>query len=637
MNVFRSRFLMFMLFCSCLAVAPQAFGGSTDNKTTPPAPPQADSNKTYPQIVRVSYVEGDVRVMRGKQGEKAGGGEWQKAVVDLPLATGFSLVTGAGRAEIEFEDASTVYLGENSVLAFNELSTTAGVPYTELALLSGVLSLNVTPMAPAEKFMVRTPTDWYNTRYPNWSFVRVNSYLDAMTVTQLGTMMFRLDPTAAVLTNGGATYTYPVGQRAYRGSPVDQSAFAEWDQWVARRVMTRGQAMAEAMKESGLATPIPGLAEMNAQGTFFDCAPYGKCWEPKDGWQSSQAAEIKPSEASAQAAQVQPAEVTRQTVSVAALQQGGGTQAGQATGFPARTPQLVEQIDTFPCSPVQMRNLYEIDPVTGKRRLVSSQALPMGLRVGYPLGFQAGYPLGYPYEWGVCHSGTWIRHQGRYAWVAGTKRHHHHPVRWVKEGGKVGFVPLHPRDVAGKSPLNLKDGLLHPVDRKGDGVERIAYGEGRPVKVLTEAPKEFRQGFVPMLERAEAPRAEAHALKDEAGHGGTKVAGTPITFDHRSENFMVARQEMHGGGSRTVVEPIGGRGSNVQAHAGGGSESARGGGASSGSGGGGARGGSSGGGGGFSGGGGGGHAGGGAAPSGGGGAPAGGGGGGAAAGGGGKH
>ena len=35
------------------------------------------------------------------------------------------------------------------------------------------------------------------------------------------------------------------------------------------------------MKASGLTSPIPGLAELKGQGTFFDCAPYGTCWEPK--------------------------------------------------------------------------------------------------------------------------------------------------------------------------------------------------------------------------------------------------------------------------------------------------------------------------------------------------------------------
>ena len=53
---------------------------------TPPA--------TYPQIVRLSYVEGDVRLARGTAGEKATGDEWAKTAVDVPIYSGFTLVTG---------------------------------------------------------------------------------------------------------------------------------------------------------------------------------------------------------------------------------------------------------------------------------------------------------------------------------------------------------------------------------------------------------------------------------------------------------------------------------------------------------------------------------------------------------------
>src|ERR1039458_2524038 len=98
---------------------------ATANAAQPPANPV-----TYPQIVRLSYVEGDVRISRGKEAdkqlEKESGATtgWEQAVANLPIETGYSLVTGTGRAEIEFEDASVVYLADNSVLAFNELSTT---------------------------------------------------------------------------------------------------------------------------------------------------------------------------------------------------------------------------------------------------------------------------------------------------------------------------------------------------------------------------------------------------------------------------------------------------------------------------------------------------------------------------------
>jgi hypothetical protein len=120
-----------------------------------------------------------VRIARGEDKGEA----WEKVSAGLPLETGFNLVTGTGRAEIEFEDASTAYLGEDSVLAFNDLSATNGVPHTELALLSGTLTLHLQPTSLDEWYDVKTPTDNIALRYPSKNFLRINSYLDAMSVT----------------------------------------------------------------------------------------------------------------------------------------------------------------------------------------------------------------------------------------------------------------------------------------------------------------------------------------------------------------------------------------------------------------------------------------------------------------------
>ncbi len=79
---------------------------TTFTNTSPAADtPTQPSNRTYDQIVRLSLVEGDVRVSRGKEGEHVTGDEWEQAAVNLPIQTGFSLVTGKGRAAIELEDA----------------------------------------------------------------------------------------------------------------------------------------------------------------------------------------------------------------------------------------------------------------------------------------------------------------------------------------------------------------------------------------------------------------------------------------------------------------------------------------------------------------------------------------------------
>jgi Tetratricopeptide repeat/FecR protein len=224
------------------------------------------SDATYAQIVRISYVEGDVRIARGAEKEKPAGAAWEKAVVDLPLETGFSLATGEGRAEIEFEDASTLYLGENSVLTFNDLHTTSGAPYTDMALLSGTVSVNLHPSVAREVYLLKTPTENFTWPYPKHMNGRISSYLDGSAIR---------------MTNGGVLQPTGLGQEVFAGDQTlyvregrridsaglgDPAAFADWDKWVADRVAQRKADMAEMMKVSGLTTPIPGLAEMKGQG-----------------------------------------------------------------------------------------------------------------------------------------------------------------------------------------------------------------------------------------------------------------------------------------------------------------------------------------------------------------------------------
>ncbi len=126
--------LVFQLaLAGMLALPVSAFGA--DITTAPPI--------TRAQIVRLSLVQGDVRVARDEQQGQAKNADWEKAISGLPLESGFSLATGDGRAVIELQDASTLYLGPNSVLVMNDLTTTGNAPNTEVALLSGTVTLHV--------------------------------------------------------------------------------------------------------------------------------------------------------------------------------------------------------------------------------------------------------------------------------------------------------------------------------------------------------------------------------------------------------------------------------------------------------------------------------------------------------------
>ena len=104
MSITRCRHLAIFVVCGCLPPVLPLFGMDVQQASPPPSSAQVQpySDATYPQIVRISYAEGDVRVSRGTRGAT-----WETAVTGLPLESGFNLVTGKGRAEIEFEDAST--------------------------------------------------------------------------------------------------------------------------------------------------------------------------------------------------------------------------------------------------------------------------------------------------------------------------------------------------------------------------------------------------------------------------------------------------------------------------------------------------------------------------------------------------
>src|SRR3984885_1617182 len=460
------------------------------------------SDASYAQIVRISYVEGDVRIARGDEKEKPAGAAWEQAVANLPLETGFSLVTGAGRAEIEFEDASTLYLGENSVLTFNDLHTTSGVPYTDLGLLAGTVSLNLHSYIPGDKFFLRTPTDNMESKFPAAWNARVSSYLDGIAYTTLdNNTLLLLGENEKALVKGRTQY-YRDGRPVDLAGPSDLAAFAGWDHWVADRVAQRTAAMAEMMKASGLTVPIPGLPDMKGQGTFFACPPYGTCWEPE-----------------AQDDQQQPGDKVSQARPPSAQAVGQGAHVVRASfdqTYPFNEAQAIPpllpdplRVRTsqvyFPCFPAAIRYRVARDPVTGIDRVVDTGLVPTS----------AGW------NWAVCHAGSWVQRRHHYCWVAGHKRHHIPPVRWVKSGNKVAIVPIHPYDVKGRPPINRKE--------------------------------------------------QVFALNNKDGLRGGNLAavkGVPLGFDSKLQSFTVAKDVVHGGRTVTVAAPITNRSGTLQARGG---------------------------------------------------------------------
>lgn len=469
----------------------------------------------YAQVVRISRLEGDVRIARASTNEKSRKEAWEKAEMNLPLAAGDSVVTGAdGLAEIEFENASTLYLASNSVLTFDDLHTTSGVPHSEIELLSGTLTIHLDSLMPGEAFLLRTPTNDLLTRYPQKADMRVSSYTDGMLLVSLKSGTLNVP-------GGGKEVIAPGKQlffnkeHAQAAAPAKAEDFSEFDAWVGDKYQARTEATNEETKEAGLARPVPGIADLRGQGRFYPCEPYGTCWEPNGGNGNAMLA-------------------------------GGPPQTPTPKSAPAKAPPAAgSPNEFFPCMP---GDLY-----------VHSQARA----VVYD-----------PWYWTVCHSGWWIHRNNRYVWVAGTKMHHHPPVHWIRFGKTVAFVPLHPKDVRGGPPMNREHGFA-PVKEKGGGyvMSPIKFEPAHPIEVMKAAPREFRSEGSQALVRAETPHMEMHAVRDSmTARAGTATMGIPLHFDHQTGGFTAPHQIASGSGHGTTVNaPVGHSGGGYSGHSGGGS------------------------------------------------------------------
>src|ERR1700676_3190533 len=99
------------------------------------------------RIIRLSLVQGDVRVLRDSKGDPLANDKanWERAELNLPIRQHYVVATDHGRAEVEFENGAMAFIGENSVLEFFDLSLEDGALTTRLVLRQGTASFYVNP------------------------------------------------------------------------------------------------------------------------------------------------------------------------------------------------------------------------------------------------------------------------------------------------------------------------------------------------------------------------------------------------------------------------------------------------------------------------------------------------------------
>jgi hypothetical protein len=574
---------------------------------------------TYePEIVRLSYMQGDVRLSRGSKNGADLNTSWEIAKANVPMKEGFTLATGAGRAEIEFENGTVIYLADNSVLEFNRLDATYGVPATDLELVTGTLTGNARP-APQEIFVISTPSERLS--FPAADLVRVDSFLDGVTATpenDKGDDVIEYGgdvappPGAPITTyfngarytvnmpaglakaisdlaarnrsnkthlNAGQPITYQNSKRMTGNIANDSGAPADWDAWVLARVTKREQEMSAALKASGLTASVPGLIDMYESGAFYPCAPDGICWRPNgvdnsdgvidlgegavmpdgttppDGSAVARNAEANANLIASLRAPVFPAN------SFLPLQSQQSSQQSQS-GAQQPTP------TTIPPSALQKPNItvyrVRLDECSDEVHRQEMMTDPVtGKRIILSDTIEHD-----PWMWGVCNSGGWVPFRGRYRFVAG--RTHHHPVHYMHIGNKNSWVPRNPHDVRGQTPLNLKNGAFTAGRKPESPLQFVKWNPSEKVTLLTKTPREFRPSDEktarmpvqsPEIQGRLVTRNPVTARTQPGGKGMpvavAKAGERTITYNYQAKTFERAGGEPAGGHASAKPEVVG--------------------------------------------------------------------------------
>lgn len=225
-------------------------------------PALADS---HARIVRLSDVQGSVQI------DKNTGSGFEKAFVNLPVTQGTELRTGdTGRAEVEFEDGSSMRLTPHTTVQFSKLSLSdSGQRLSELNLVEGMayvnwlgkddLDLNFSrekvSLDHAAHFRVETSTE-----AANLSVFKGNVNIDG--------------PNGQLSVDKKKTATFDVAEND-KSSIEHKVAEEPLDSWDKEAVSYHDEYAKNNSSPYGY-----GASDMNYYGAYTNVAGYGMMWQP---------------------------------------------------------------------------------------------------------------------------------------------------------------------------------------------------------------------------------------------------------------------------------------------------------------------------------------------------------------------
>src|SRR5215813_4437206 len=233
---------------------------------------------SHARIVRLSVVEGDVRVARDVHGQDPLADSslvWDRGELNLPIRQGYVVATDRGRAEVEFENGAMAFLGDNTVLEFYDLSLQDGALSTRLVLRQGSASFYVNPRS-GDYFSV-TGGDFTAEATGRAEF-RMDNFDDGSTVGVVKGRINVLRKKESTPLSRGQSLTIRADGSAPAMARTGEGD--EFDRWVSGRIDSVSSGTSAAMQYSAGSGYVPGYSDLMMYGSWYPAGPCGSAWRP---------------------------------------------------------------------------------------------------------------------------------------------------------------------------------------------------------------------------------------------------------------------------------------------------------------------------------------------------------------------
>ena len=238
-----------------------------------------DGHDSQARIVRISYVEGSVRLDSG-QG-------YESATMNVPLTERDWLQTGSdGWAEVQFEDGSLVRLAPDTVIAFTQLArASSGATLTTIDLDQGEAEFKVAQHNDGEFNVTVKKNTIALTRSSSFRVTSTNANPLEVAVLKGEVGVSDTDNGGEVAVKQNETFVLDPNDVARYA--LDKGVDADdLDQWSTQR----DDALSTYASSSGRYIQSPyqyGTSDLNYYGQYYDVPGYGYVWQPNNvglGW-----------------------------------------------------------------------------------------------------------------------------------------------------------------------------------------------------------------------------------------------------------------------------------------------------------------------------------------------------------------